>query len=128
MVEWNLFKRVKEHVRLDNAEASAIHEIGVEDIQSNTDDKSIEWGDKLPDLVIPSIKNLRLCVEKTPIVNGIIEDLVIKSISGWVVEGNNQEAIDYIVEELKRLDMMNILHETARNNIIDGSKWEIISS
>lgn len=108
---------------MDNAEASAIHEIGVEDIQSNTDDKSIEWGDKLPDLVIPSIKNLRLCVEKTPIVNGIIEDLVIKSISGWVVEGNNQEAIDYIVEELKRLDMMNILHETARNNIIDGAMY-----
>jgi len=120
---WKPIERVINSVRLDNAEASAIYEIGVDDIQSNTDDKSVDWGDKLPDMVIPSIKNLRLCVEKTPIVNGIIEDLVIKSISGWVVDGTNDEAIAYIEEELRRLDMMNILHETARNNIIDGAMY-----
>ena len=120
---WKPIERVIDSVRLDNAEASAIYEINVDDIQSNTDDKSVDWGDKLPDMVIPSIKNLRLCVEKTPIVNGIIEDLVIKSISGWVVDGTNDEAQEYIVEELRRLDMMNILHETARNNIIDGAMY-----
>ena len=74
-------------------------------------------------MVIPSIKNLRLCAEDTEIVNGIIEDLVIKSISGWVVEGDNEEAREYIVDEFRRLDMMNILHETARNNMIDGAMY-----
>ena len=120
---WKPIERVVERVRLDNAEASAIHEIGVEDIQSNTDDKSIDWGDNLQDMVIPSIKNLRLCVEKTPLVNGIIEDLVIKSISGWVVDGTDDEAIKYIEDEFKRLDMMNVFHETATNNIIDGAMY-----
>lgn len=120
---WNPFKNIRRNVSLPNAEQSAIHEIGVNDIATNTDDKSVDWGDKLPRLVIPSIKNLRLCVEDTEIVNGIIEDLVIKSISGWVVEGDNQEAVDYIVEEFRRLDMDNILHEIARNNIIDGSMY-----
>ncbi len=120
---WNPFKNVRRNVSLPNAEQSAIREIGVNDIATNTDDKSVNWGDKLPRLVIPSIKNLRLCVEDTEIVNGIIEDLVIKSISGWVVEGDNQEAVDYIVDEFRRLDMDNILHEIARNNIIDGSMY-----
>lgn len=120
---WKPFERVINSVRLDNAEASAIHEVGVEDIQSNTTDKSVDWGDKLPDMVIPSIKNLRLCAEKSSYVNGIIEDLVVKSISGWVVEGDNGEAREYIIEEFRRLDMMSILHEIARNNMIDGAMY-----
>lgn len=120
---WNPIKTIIEHVKLPNAEASAIHEVGVEDVETNTDDKSIEWDKKLPKLVKPSIKNLRLCAEETEIVNGIIEDLVIKSISGWVLQGTNQEARDYVNKELRRLDIMSILHETARNNMIDGSMY-----
>lgn len=120
---WNPIKTVRKFVSLPNAEQSAIREIGASDITTNTDEKSVEWHEKLPRLVIPSIKNLRLCVEDTEIVNGIIEDLVIKSISGWIVDGDNQEAIDYITEEFRRLDMDNILHEIARNNIIDGSMY-----
>lgn len=118
-----MFERIRRNIRLDNAEASSIHEIGVDDIFNNTDERSVDWNDKIPKMVIPSIKNLRACVEDTEIVNGIIEDLVIKSISGWVVEGDNPEAIDYITEEFKRLGFMNILHETARNNIIDGAMY-----
>lgn len=118
------YSRIIESVRLPNAEASSIREIGVDDITSDTvNDKSVEWGDKLPKMVIPSIKNLRLCVEDTEIVNGIIEDLVVKSISGWVIEGNNENAKKFIEDEFKRLDMMSIMHEIARNNIIDGSMY-----
>ena len=120
---WNPIKIIQEKVSLPNAESSAIYEIGVDDIATNTDDTSVEWADKLPKMVIPSIKNLRLCAEDTEIVNGIIEDLVIKSISGWVVEGDNEVAREYIVDEFRRLDMMNILHETARNNMIDGAMY-----
>lgn len=118
------YKRVINAVRLPNAEASSIREIGVDDITSDTvNEKSVEWGDKLPKMVIPSIKNLRLCVEDTEIVNGIIEDLVVKSISGWVIEGKDEKAMKFIEDEFKRLDMMNVMHEIARNNIIDGSMY-----
>lgn len=120
---WNPLKRVIESVQLPNAEASAVYEVGVDDVAVNTDDKSVDWDDKLPKLVKPTIKNLRLCAEDSEIVNGIIEDLVIKSISGWVVDGDNEDAKAYIIEELERLDMMNILHEIARNNMIDGSMY-----
>ena len=118
------YKRVINAVKLPNAEASSIREIGVDDITSDTvNEKSVDWGDKLPKMVIPSIKNLRLCVEDTEIVNGIIEDLVVKSISGWVIEGDNENAKKFIEDEFKRLDMMSIMHEIARNNIIDGSMY-----
>lgn len=120
---WNPVRKVIDSVKLGNAEASATYEIGVEDVHENIDSKSVNWGDKLPKLIIPNIKNLRLCAEETEIVNGIIEDLVVKSISGWVVEGDRQDAIDYIVKEFRRLDMMSILHETARNNMIDGAMY-----
>lgn len=120
---WNPIRRIIKAVSLPNAEASSIYEIGVDDIATNSDESSVEWGEKLPRLVIPSIKNLRLCAEDTEIVNGIIEDLVIKSISGWVVEGTDEAAREYIIDEFRRLDMMNILHETARNNMIDGAMY-----
>jgi len=120
------FKRIIKGVRLDNAEQSAIHEIGIDDVDMNIDEKSIDWDDELPSLIKPTIKNFRLCYEKSETVKGIIEDLVIKSISGWVLEGNNQEAIDYINEEAKRLDFMSLFHEVATNNIVSGAMYHNI--
>ena len=68
------------------------------------DEKSIDWNEELPALINPTIKNFRLCYEKSDIVKGIIEDLVIKSISGWVIESDDEETKKYIEEEAKRLD------------------------
>lgn len=117
------FKRVIKGVRLDNAEQSAIHEIGIDDVDLNIDVKSIDWNDELPSLIKPTIKNFRLCYEKSETVKGAIEDLVIKSISGWVLEGDNQEAIDYINDEANRLDFMSLFHEVATNNIVSGAMY-----
>lgn len=105
---------------LFNSEKSDINDVGFDDVRGNVSQDSIDWGDKLPDLIVPSIKNLRLCAEKSPIVNGILEDLVIKSISGWVIEGDNQEAIDFIVKEDERLDYSTLMHNVAWNNCVDG--------
>ena len=120
---WNPFKRVLKNQRLDNAEASAIHEIGIDDIDLNSDEKSIDWNQELPALINPTIKNFRLCYEKSDIVKGIIEDLVIKSISGWVIEADNEETKKYIEEEAKRLDFMSLFHEVATNNIVSGAMY-----
>lgn len=119
----NPFKRIRKGVRLDNAEQSAIHEIGIDDVDLNIDAKSIDWNDELPSLIKPTIKNFRLCYEKSETVKGIIEDLVIKSISGWRLEGDNQDALDYVEEEAKRLDFMSLFHEVATNNIVSGAMY-----
>ena len=44
-MNWNFFKRVRKNQRLDNSEQSEIHEIGVDDIDLNSDAKSIDWND-----------------------------------------------------------------------------------
>lgn len=112
--------RIIKRFRLDNAEQSEIIDIGYEGVKDNINQESIDWGDKLPDLIIPSIKNLRLCAEKSTVVNGILEDLVIKSISGWVIEGDSEEAKEFIIEEDKRLDYSTLMHNVAWNNCVDG--------
>ena len=111
---------IKGAFKLFNSEKSDIIDVGFDDIRGNIDQESINWGDKLPDLIIPSVKNLRLCAEKSPIVNGILEDLVIKSISGWVIEGDNQEAIDFIMKEDDRLDYSTLMHNLVWNNCVEG--------
>ena len=106
--------------RLFNSEKSDINDVAFDDVRGNVSQDSVDWGDKLSDLVVPSVKNLRLCAEKSPIVNGILEDLVIKSISGWVIEGDNQEAIDFIIKEDERLDYSTLMHNVAWNNCVEG--------
>lgn len=123
-MEWNIFKRVMKNQRLDNAKQNEIHEIGVDDIDMHSDEKSIDWGEELPALINPTIRNFRICYEKSEIVKGIIEDLVIKSISGWVIEADDKETLEYIEEEAKRLDLMSLLHEVAINNIVSGSMYQ----
>ncbi len=111
---------IKGTYRLLNSEKSDIIDVGFDDVRGNISQDSIDWGDKLPDLVVPSVKNLRLCAEKSPIVNGILEDLVIKSISGWVIEGDSQEAIDFIIKEDERLDYSTLMHNVVWNNCVEG--------
>lgn len=115
-----VFDPVIKGFKLFNSEKSDIIDIGYDDIKTNTDEDSINWGEKLPDLIVPSIKNLRLCADKSNIVNGILEDLVIKSISGYVIEGDNQAAVDFIIQEDERLDYSTLMHNVAWNNCVDG--------
>lgn len=126
IMAWNPIRRILKNQRLDNAEQSAIHEIGVDDIDLNSDEKSIDWNQEMPALIKPTIKNFRMCYEKSEIVKGIIEDLVIKSISGWVIEADNDEIKELIEEEAKRLDFMSLFHEVATNNIVSGSMYHNI--
>ena len=111
---------IKLSSRLFNSEKSDIQDVGFDDVRGNVNQNTINWGEKLPDLIFPSVKNLRLCAEKSPIVNGILEDLVIKSISGWVIEGDNQEAIDFIIKEDERLDYSTLMRNVAWNNCVEG--------
>lgn len=122
-MSWNPISKILKNQRLDNAEASAIHEIGIDDIDLNSDEKSIDWDEELPALIKPTIKNFRMCYEKSDVVKGIIEDLVIKSISGWVIEADDEETRKYIEEEAKRLDFMSLFHEVATNNIVSGAMY-----
>ena len=113
-------ERIIKRVKLFNSEKSEVIDVAYDGVSSNINKDTIDWGEKLPDLIKPSIKNLRLCAEKSTVVNGILEDLVIKSISGWVIKGDNQEAIDFISDQDERLDYSNLMHNVVWNNGVDG--------
>lgn len=104
---------------VENAEPNTIHDIGVDDVNLNTNDDSIDWIEKNPDLVIPSVINLRKCAE-TPLVHGILYDFVIKSISGFVITGSDEKAVEYIQEQDKRWNLSKLFYEVLLNNFITG--------
>ena len=113
-------ERIIKRVKLFNSEKSEVIDVAYDGVSSNINKDTIDWGEKLPDLIKPSIKNLRLCADKSTVVNGILEDLVIKSISGWVIKGDSQEAIDFISDQDERLDYSNLMHNVVWNNCVDG--------
>lgn len=102
--------RNKEKVVAQNSEANDIYDIGVTDVDANTNEDSVDWGEKLPDLVKPTITNLRKCADKSSYVNGIIEDLIIKSISGWVITGDDEEAVKLIQEMDKEWNIIIMVY------------------
>lgn len=106
-------------VIVENAEPNTIHDIGVDDVNLNTNENSIDWIEKNPDLIIPSVINLRKCAE-TPLVHGILYDFVIKSISGFVITGDNEKAVEYIKEQDKRWNLSKLFYEVLLNNFITG--------
>lgn len=122
----NPIKYIRNHIRLDNAEPSAIKEVGLDDIDFNASEESIDWNEQIPALIRPTIKNFRLCYEKSNVAKGIIEDLVIKSISGWELEAEPdapEGALEYIQDESARLDFMSLFHEVATNNLVSGAMY-----
>lgn len=112
--------RNKEKVVAQNSEANDIFDIGVTDVDANTNDESVDWGEKLPDLVKPTIVNLRKCADNSSYVNGILEDLIIKSISGWVINGDDESAVELIKEMDKEWNLNTLFHDIVRNNFVDG--------
>lgn len=110
----------KEKVVAQHSEPNDIYDIGVTDVEENINEESVNWKEKLPDLVIPSIPNLRRCAEKSTFVNGIIEDLIIKSTSGWVITGDDEEAVNLIQEMDKKWNLNQMCHDIVYNCVVDG--------
>ena len=116
----------KRGLNLFNTLGNDIINIGVDDVDSNVDERSVDWSDKLPCLVKPTIINIRLCEQYNTIVHGILEDLVIKSISGYSIQGDNEDAVRFIEEQCERWNLDNLLQDWAMNNCIDGFMYQNI--
>ena len=109
---------------LPNSMGSDVKIIGEEPLTlSNDDESSHDWSEVLPNKITPSLINLRMCYNKSSIVKGIIDDLVIKSISGWEIEAESEEIKEYLEEEFKRLDLTSLMRENAINNLVDGAMY-----
>ena len=89
---------------LKNAEPNAIEEIGIgTDDTTTTDKDSVNLIDTVPFKVKRTVKNCRFAAND-PIVKGIINDTITKTISNFVIEGDNEDAKNYIIERCKSED------------------------
>ena len=105
---------------VQNAEPNRIHTVGLDDIKSELHDKrSQNWVDFAPPKIKPTIKNRRKA-SMFPSVFGILNNLIMKTISSYVIDGENQDAVDHIVETAKIWNLRNLMYECLWKNLVDG--------
>lgn len=108
------------NVTVQNAEPNRIHTVGLDDIKSELHDKrSQNWVDFAPPKIKPTIKNRRKA-SMFPSVFGILNNLIMKTISSYVIDGENQDAVDHIVETAKIWNLRNLMYECLWKNLVDG--------
>lgn len=110
----------KRNVNLTNAEPNNVHVVGVDDITfSSYNSDSQDWVKFAPPKIKPTIKNRRRA-SHFPTVYGILNNLIMKSISSMVITGDNQEAVDHILEMDKVWNIRKLLYEVLWKCLVDG--------
>lgn len=113
---------------MQNAEPNRIHTVGLDDIKTEIhDERSNNWVDFAPPKIKPTIKNRRKA-SMFPSVYGILSNLVMKTISSYVIDGDNQESIDIILEAEKEWNLRNLMYECLWKNLVDGEVFYEIGS
>ena len=114
------FRSRKTDVIVKNVEPNRIHNVGLDDIKTEILDKrSVDWVDFSPPKVKPTLKNRRKA-SMFPSVYGILTNLVMKTLSSYVIDGDNQEAVDCILEAEEFWNLRNLMYECLWKNMVDG--------
>lgn len=122
------FRSDKQNQIVKNAEPNRIHSVGVDDIKTEIiDHRSQNWVDFAPPKIKPTIKNRRKA-SMFPSVYGILSNLIMKTISSYVIDGDNQESIDVILEAEKEWNLRNLMYECLWKNLVDGEVFYEIGS
>ena len=110
----------KRNVVLPNKEPNEQHIVGQDDILDDLHDpRSENWVKFMPPKVKPTIKNRRKA-SQFPSFYGILNNLIMKTLSSMVIGGENQEAVDHIVEMDKIWNLKNLMYEGLWSNFVDG--------
>ena len=114
-----MFRRVE----VQNVEPNRVHLVGIDDIEDTIYDKrSQNWVKFAPPKIKPTIKNRRKA-SQFPAVYGILSNLVMKTISSYVIDGDNQEAVDHILEVEKIWNLRNLMYEVLWKCLVDGEAF-----
>lgn len=117
------FRSPKKDVIVKNVEPNRIHNVGLDDIKTEVLDKrSQDWVDFSPPKIRPTLKNRRKA-SMFPTVYGIINNLIMKTISSYVIDGDDQEAVDLILEAEEFWNLRNLMYECLWKNIVDGEAF-----
>ena len=112
-----IFRR---NVTAENVEPNRVHLVGIDDIKTEADDKrSQNWVDYTPPKIKPTIKNRRKAAT-FPTTYGILNNLIMKTLSSYVIDGDNKEAVDHILEVEDIWNLRNLMYECLWKNLVDG--------
>ena len=110
----------RKNVVLPNKEPNEQYIVGQDDIYDDLHDpRSEDWVHFLPPKVKPTIKNRRKA-SQFPSVYGILNNLIMKALSSMVIDGDNQKAVDHIVEMDKEWNIKNLMYEGLWSCFVDG--------
>ena len=122
------FRSDKQNQIVKNAEPNRIDVVGLDDIKSDIDDdRQQNWVDVAPNKIKPTIKNRRKA-SMFPSVYGILSNLIMKTISSYVIDGDNEDSIDCILEAEKHWNLRNLMYECLWKNLVDGEVFYEIGS
>lgn len=122
------FRSDKQNQIVKNAEPNRIDIVGLDDIKSDIDDERQQnWVDVAPNKIRPTIKNRRKA-SMFPSVYGILSNLIMKTISSYVIDGDNEDSIDCILEAEKHWNLRNLMYECLWKNLVDGEVFYEIGS
>ena len=122
------FRSDKQNQIVKNAEPNRIDIVGLDDIKSDIDDERQQnWVDVAPNKIRPTIKNRRKA-SMFPSVYGILSNLIMKTISSYVIDGDNEDSINCILEAEKHWNLRNLMYECLWKNLVDGEVFYEIGS
>ena len=116
---WDKIYRGRKHT-VQNAEPNRVHLVGIDDIKTEVhDNRSQNWVDFSPPKIKPTIKNRRKA-SMFPTVFGILNNLIMKAISSYTITGDDEEAVEHILEVEKIWNLRNLMYECLWKNLVDG--------
>lgn len=110
-------------VEVKNIEPNRVYNVGLDDIEDTLyDDRSQDWVSFAPPKIKPTIKNRRKA-SQFPTVYGILNNLIMKTLSSYVIDGENQEAVDHILDVEEIWNLRNLMYEVLWKCLVDGEAF-----
>lgn len=124
---WDRLYRGRNKI-VENVEPNRIHTVGLDDIKTEIhDNRSQNWVDFAPPKIKPTIKNRRKA-SMFPSVYGILNNLIMKTLSSYVIDGDDEEAVDLILEADKQWNLRNLMYECLWKCLVDGEVFYEVGS
>ena len=110
-------------VQVENIEPNRVVNVGLDDIEDTLYDKrSQDWVQFAPPKVRPTIKNRRKA-SQFPTVYGILNNLIMKTLSSYVIDGDNQDAVNHILDVEEVWNLRNLMYEVLWKCLVDGEAF-----
>lgn len=110
-------------VEVENIEPNRVYNVGLDDIEDSLYDKRSEnWVTFAPPKIRPTIKNRRKA-SQFPTVYGILNNLIMKTISSYVIDGDDEKAVEHILDVEEIWNLRNLMYEVLWKCLVDGEAF-----